>query len=193
MAKTHFILVGFGDLGTRIFPTLMQINDEESKKLTAEQNLLDISIVDFPPVEEILEKVKPKLERRFESFSEIQYEESKHLDFLRNNYFQDSRDSKLIPEDLITRIRPDRTIVYLAIPPDGYLSALKKYLPFANIFAIEKPLATDSEKAGELVDFARKNFEFFGKRFIPVDHYLGKYSVNLLNRITKLPKLGAII
>jgi hypothetical protein len=41
VAKTHFVLVGLGDLGTKIFPTLLQINKEERKKPPFEQNLLE--------------------------------------------------------------------------------------------------------------------------------------------------------
>ncbi len=73
--------------------------------------------------------------------------------------------------------------MYLALDPHFYETALRFFLPFANVFALEKPLArassVDSDsisavaRAESLRDFA-KTHSPFGKVFVPVDHYLGK-------------------
>ncbi len=190
MVKTHIILVGFGDVGTKIFPTLMQINNDG----TSATGSLDISIVDTFSWNEMIAKVKPKLKARFEGYSEIEYDEKLHLEFLEKNYFQDDDpDGYLIPEGLIKRIRLEKTIIYLALNPDKYYGVLEKYLPFGNIFAIEKPLAKDSCNATALVHYAKQYEQFLGKRFIPVDHYLGKYAVNLFDQISKTHKFSTII
>jgi len=190
MTKTHIILVGFGDVGTKIFPTLMQINKDGTGAIGS----LDISIVDTFSWDDMSTKVKLKLKDRFEGYSEIEYDEKLHLEFLKNNYFQDDDpDGYLIPEGLIKRIRLEKSIIYLALDPDKYYGSLEKYLPFGNIFAIEKPLAKDSDKATALVNYAKQYEQFLGKRFIPVDHYLGKYAVNLFDKISKTHKFRTII
>lgn len=189
MNKTHIILVGFGDVGTKIFPALMQINQDKSD----DTGSIEISIVDIKSWDDILTEVKPKLRDRFRNYSKIEYNEGTILKFLKENYFEDKNpDSNIIPDGLLKRIKPERTIVYLALDPDKYLDALRKYLPFGNIFALEKPLAKNSEKAIELINYTRENANFFGKQFIPIDHYLGKYAVNLFKKISSMDRFSII-
>ena len=177
VTKKHFILVGFGDAGTKIFPALMQICRDHPESL-------HISIVDVKSLDEISKGLEKKLKGRFKQYSNLKYEK-KYLDFLKNNYFEDKSPSlELIPEDLITRIGQEPTIVYLAIDPDLYLGALRKYLHFGDIFAIEKPLAKNSKEAEKLVEFTREKNDNLDKLFIPVDHYRGKKQVlDLVERI----------
>jgi hypothetical protein len=185
---SHFILVGFGDAGMKIFPSLMQIFRDNIGNIP-----LEISIVDRKPIKEVLKDAKPKLKKLFEKYSEIPYDENFYLEFLDDNYFQNYIEDKLIPERLVERIEPERTIIYLAINPDLYLKALNKYLKFGNIFAIEKPLAKNLMTANKLLKFTKENARFFNKHFIPVDHYLGKTAFSLLNSISNNKRLGDII
>ena len=188
LKPNHFILVGFGDAGMKIFPSLMQILEDNINDIP-----LKISIVDRKPKEEILKYAKQNLKKLFEKYSEIPYDENNHLKFLDKNYFQNDIKDTMIPYELINRIEPERTIIYLAINPDLYLKALKKYLKFGNIFAIEKPLAKNLVTSKKLLKFTRENAGFFNKHFIPVDHYLGKTAFSLLEPISNNERIGDII
>ncbi|HEY9205198.1 MAG TPA: hypothetical protein VIO58_04695 [Candidatus Methanoperedens sp.] len=186
MTKKHFILVGFGDAGKKIFPALIQFCRYFPRSL-------DISIVDVKSLEVMLsEGLEKTLEDRFEKFSNLRLENDeikKYLKILEKIYFVDEkpRDEELIPKGLIPRIdREEPIIVYLAVDPDLYLSALKKYLHLGDIFVIEKPIAKDSKKAEELIKFIREKEEDLDKLFIPVDHYRGKKQVlDLVETIIK--------
>ncbi len=188
LKPNHFILVGFGDAGMKIFPSLMQILKNNINNIP-----LKISIVDHKKKEEILKDAYLKIEELFNKYSEIPYDENIHLKFLDANYFQNDIKDKLIPEGLIDRIEPERTIIYLAINPDLYMKALKKYLKFGNIFAIEKPLAKNLVTSNKLLKFTTENAGFFNKHFIPVDHYLGKTAFSLMEPISNNERIGDII
>lgn len=187
MVKTHIILVGFGDVGTKIFPALMKIREENQDEL----NSLDISILDILSKDDMLKTVEPKLKSRFKDYSDKPYDEKEHLKFLKNNYFQDlyPENKDMIPKGLLERIRSDKTIIYLALDPDKYMMALQKFLIVGDIFAIEKPIAKNPTKATDIVTYSKQNEDFFGnKRFIPIDHYLGKDAFQLFDMMSIMPR-----
>ncbi len=61
-------------------------------------------------------------------------------------------------------------IVYLAIPPNSYLSAIRKYKPIAAMFALEKPWASSVRDFQSIRKLAKN-------KVIGVDHYLWKPEV----------------
>lgn len=190
MDKTHIILVGFGDVGTKIYPALMKIREENR-----EQNTLYISIVDILSKDEMLKTVEPKLKSRFRDYSDKPYDEKEHLEFLKNNYFQDlyPDNEDKIPKGIMDRTSR-KTIVYLALDPDKYKIVLKKFSTIGDIFAIEKPIAKNPTKAKEIVDYAKQSKTFFVKKsFIPIDHYLGKDAFYLFDMISNNPRFKDII
>lgn len=203
MDTIHFVLVGFGDVGTRIFPTLLQIKQEQRNKLPSEQNLRQISIVDVHEPDVVRQRASEVLSNRFPHYSDIQYDEKAHIDFLMDNYFRDTRPevADSIPPALFRRIGAKRTIVYLATDPDQYLTLLHKYWPLGDIFAIEKPLARESpddtrmpsHKAHAIEEFAERYRGIFDKVFVPVDHYLGKYMLTVFEYIRTIPEFAEVI
>jgi predicted dehydrogenase len=64
----------------------------------------------------------------------------------------------------------DSNIVYLAIPPDRYAAAVRKYLSVAKIFVLEKPWARSVSELNKIRRLAKD-------RIIGVDHYLWKPEV----------------
>ena len=161
-----------------------------------------ISVVDIHPWARLRAQARTALQQRFRHYSAIKYQSTKHLRYLADNYFQDTRpQASMIPPGLFKRIGAQRTIVYLATDPDHYLALLNKYWPLGDIFAIEKPLARQSpddarkpsDKAKQMADFAQRYSGIFDKAFVPVDHYLGKYMLTVLEYIRTMPEFAEVI
>jgi hypothetical protein len=85
------------------------------------------------------------------------------FDYLRSRYQQ-------LVRQLIEYDRSE-VLLYLATRPDRYLESLKRYAPFADCVAIDKPLATDRHSLAQMRRFAQVNP---GLTVLPIDHYLFK-------------------
>ncbi len=81
--RPHLILVGFGNLGMKMFPTLLQLDaDLRGRGLAG----LEISIVDRKRPEESL--IEDTLRKRFDEYSSLTFDPAKDFPFLYKNFFE---------------------------------------------------------------------------------------------------------
>jgi beta-phosphoglucomutase-like phosphatase (HAD superfamily) len=142
----HFLLVGFGDAGeNRLLRPLLEVYGQSPFRLTILETSKDRLI-----------RARKKVPKSCQPGFPIACHLVEHSNWL-------------LPKKI--RIRdidfPDSTLVYLAIPPKEYVTAIRQYSGIASTFAVEKPLATNEADLDELRDLNSRT----DLCLRPIDHY----------------------
>lgn len=155
----NLIIVGIGDLATKIIPAIKKLEDKKQVK--------NVIFVDTKPVEKILEAVRiPKLRISKDLYEWFEMQKS-HI------ILHDDGNNSILMDKIRNHIAKDdvKTAVYLATPPIAYHSCVIKYNEIAQIFFLEKPWADDPSQLEQTLKLAGN------KKIMGIDHYLWKESV----------------
>src|SRR5688572_19688765 len=122
----NLIIVGIGDLATKIIPAIKKLEDKKQVK--------NVIFVDTKPVEKILKSLR--IPKDLYEWFEMQ---KSHI------ILHDDGNNSTLMDKIRNHVAKDhvKTAVYLATPPIAYHSCVIKYNEIAQIFFLEKPWADD--------------------------------------------------
>ena len=167
----NLIIVGIGNLATKIIPAVKKLEDKKQVK--------NVIFVDTKPVEKILKELRSKLKIPNDLYEWFKMQKS-HI------ILHDNGNNSTLIDKIRNYVAKDevKTAVYLATPPIAYHSCVIKYNEIAHIFFLEKPWADNPTQLEQTLKSAGN------KRIIGIDHYLWKESVRRFlkddKNITKL-------